>query len=317
MKSLLLTAVVTLSTLGCGGDALRVPPEMTGQGGSGGAVGGAGTTGFAGDIGAGGVVGTGGVMGIDDPLPARLSPQEIARRLSLTLWEADPDAALLQTVAAAPPTKRSDVGRLATTMLADPRARVGVAAFYRLWLGLETLGTAKKDPAQYPEFTTALRDDMIAEAEALTVFITLNGDGRFPTLFTADFGFLNARLAPLYGVGGVTGTDLVMTPLDRAQRSGVLTLAGVLANVPTTTQPPVSHRGVFVSSLVCREVPPGPPSAGMDQAPSVDQSTRDWLASLNPVCAACHTQMDPLGLAFGNYDALGRFSTTERRFAVD
>src|SRR5437016_3644079 len=80
-------------------------------------------------------------------LPAGLRPSDVARRLSLFLWEAEPDADLSRAVEASPPTTRADVRRLATTMLADPRARMPVASFFRLWLQLDTLGTATKDPA--------------------------------------------------------------------------------------------------------------------------------------------------------------------------
>jgi hypothetical protein len=251
-------------------------------------------------------------------LPAGLRPSDVARRLSLFLWETEPDADLSRAVEASPPKTRDDVRRLATTMLADPRARMPVASFFRLWLQLDTLGTATKDPALYPEFTPELRADMIDEATRLTTFVTFDGDGRFPTLFTADFSFVNERLAPLYGVASTPGQGFVQAALDPAQRSGVITLAGVLANQPSTSEPPVSERGAFVTALLGLPVPPPPPGTEDLPIPS-DQSTRDWVLGLDSmgICGACHRQMDPFGLALGQYDAIGRFQTTERGFAIN
>ena len=251
-------------------------------------------------------------------LPAGLRPSDVARRLSLFLWEAEPDADLRQAFEASPPATRDDVRRLATTMLADPRARPTVASFFRLWLRLDALGTATKDATLYPEFTPELRADMIEEATRLTTFVTFDGDGRFPTLFTTDFSFVSERLAPLYGVASTPGQGFAQTALDPTQRSGVLTLAGVLANQPDMRVPPIFRRGPFVSELLCRLIPPEPASPMAVVVPA-DQSTREWVLGLGsaPSCAPCHSQMDPFGLALGNYDALGRFQTTERGFVVD
>jgi len=251
-------------------------------------------------------------------LPAGLRTSDVARRLSLFLWGAEPDADLRQAVEAAPPATRDDVRRLATAMLADGRARPTVASFFRLWLGLDALGTATKDATLYPEFTPELRADMIEEATRLTTFVTFEGDGRFGSLFTADFSFVNERLAPLYGVASAPGQGFVRTALDPAQRSGILTLAGVLANQPDMRVPPIFRRGPFVSELLCRLIPPEPPSPMAVVVPA-DQSTRDWVLRIggDSPCAPCHSQMDPFGLALGNYDALGRFQTTERGFVVD
>ena len=250
-------------------------------------------------------------------VPLELRPSDVARRLSRFLWESEPDADLLQALETTPPANRADVGRRATMMLGDSRARVMVASFFRQWLQLDNLGTATKNLTLYPEFTAELRADMIAEATRLTTFVTFDGDGRFPTLFTTNFSFVNDRLAPLYGVASAPGQDFVLTTLDATQRSGVLTFAGVLANQPDTGEPPVSRRGIFVNSLLCRPLPP--PHPGTEMQPPPDKATRDWVLQISstPSCGACHALFDPIGLALGQYDALGRFQTTERGFAID
>src|SRR4051812_11568613 len=285
--------LVALGLVACGG--VVHPGLGTGGGGAGGSTHDA-SGGDAGDAGP----------------PLALPPADIARRLSLFLFERAPDGELLRQVYDPPVTTKADVRALATRMLADPRARAGVRRFFHQWLQLDGLAAAKKNPTTFPEDSPALRAAMVAEAEEFALYVTFEGDGRFTTLLTADFGMLDSVVAPLYGVAGVTERRKVA--LDPAQRAGVFTLAGVLANVMEGSQPPVSARGLFVLSLLCEKAPPGPPGMPPSPPPAPGQTTRDWLAEvLQPApCAPCHRLMDPLGLAFGNYDALGRFSTTER-----
>ncbi|HVR04229.1 MAG TPA: DUF1592 domain-containing protein [Polyangia bacterium] len=306
--------VTAIVALGCGGRALQMP---NGAGGS--QAGGSGTATGVGDAGTAGAIGTSGVAGAGGAtLPPTLRPFDLARRLSLFLWEAAPDDDLVREVEADPPASRDDVRRLATEMLKDPRARMSVAAFYRMWLDLDRFATVEKPASLFPEYTPALRDDMIAEAEAFAGYVTFDGDGLFPTLLTADFSFLNERLAPIYGVLGVAGPDLRKAALDSTERAGVLTLGAVLANVSNAALPPVTARGRFVGSLLCQGSPAGPPGVPMDP-PAPSQTTRAWLAAqmTTAACAACHASMDAVGFAFENYDALGRFSTTELSLTVD
>jgi hypothetical protein len=287
--------LAAVSLLACAPRELRIPP--------------------AGD---GGGTDTMGAVGT--PLPAGLTPADVARKLSLYLWERPADAALTDEVYAHPPATTEDVRRLATAMLADPRARAGVGSFFHNWLGLDGLATARKDPAAFPEYTPALRDAMIGEAEAFCLHVTFEGDGRFPTLLTASYTMMNEALAPLYAALGVTGPELRKVELDPAQRAGVLTLSGVLADLPDAAAPPISARGAFMTRLLGLRSPPSPPAVSPPPPPGPNQSTRDWLAmavGASAACAACHTLIDPPGFAFGHYDALGRFQTTERGLPID
>ncbi|HEX4406487.1 MAG TPA: DUF1592 domain-containing protein [Polyangia bacterium] len=334
MKSSWMAALATVATIGCGAQPLQLGGE--GSGGATTPIGTAGTTGVAdatgsagttGATGAAGATGTAGSTGFSmspsgtagapgSGLP--ISDAELARRLARFIWAAPPDADLLNRIALSAPQTRQDVDFIAATMLKDPRARDGATVFYRKWLDLDQFATVTKDPALFPEFTPALRDDMIGEALQFALYVTFDGDGRFPTLFTAEFSFLDAPLAAIYGVDGVTGAERVLTMLDPDQRSGVLTLPAVLGNVYNSDLPPVTARGRFAYGLEVGNFLAGPTMVPMIP-PTATQTTRDWLASLlqAATCAACHSRLDPVGLAFLNYDALGRFSTTERGMPVD
>ncbi len=330
-----MAALATVVTIGCGGHALQLgaggsagAPTLTGTAGANGSAGAASAdqTGDAGANGAAGSTGIGGAIGPSNPSGAAggpgpglgISDAELAHRLATFLWAAPPDAALLNRVALSAPQTRQDVDFIAATMLKDPRARDGATVFYRKWLDLDHFAAITKDPALFPEFTPALRDDMVGEALQFTLYVTFDGDGRFPTLFTAEFSFLDAPLAEIYGVDGVTGSERVMTMLDPDQRAGVLTLPAVLGNVSNSDLPPVTARGRFANGIVTGGFIPGPPGVPMIP-PAADQTTRDWLASQiqAATCAACHNLLDPTGVAFLSYDALGRFSMTERGMPVD
>jgi hypothetical protein len=331
MKRSRFAILAILTALGCGNRALSFPGDepATGAGGAGAgspasgsaaspaSSGGPGGAAGAQRSGDGAGAGAGGAVGATDGLP--ISDDELARRLAAFLWAAPADGGLVTRVADAAPRTKAEVRAIATAMLHDPRARDGATVFYRQWLDLDRFATVTKNPMLFPEFTPALQQDMINEALEFALFVTFDGDGRFPTLFTASFGFLDALLAPIYGVVGVTGGERVLTPLDPAQRAGVLTLAAVLANVSNAALPPVTARGRFVFTLVDGiPGPAGPPGVPM-VPPAPAETTRDWLDAQfgSAVCGACHTQMDAVGFAFLGYDALGHFSTTERGMPVD
>jgi hypothetical protein len=253
-------------------------------------------------------------------LPANVTPADVARTLAHFLWNAAPDEALTKAVYDQPPATTADVRRLAGEMLGDPRGRDGLREFFHEWLQLDRLATAKKDPAAYPEWTPALRDAMIAEAETFALHVTFDGDSRLRTLMTADFGLLNETTAPLYGVKGVNGPELRKVSLPAEQRAGVFTLAGVLAGARDASKPLISSRGAFVMSLMGMTAPPEPPGLPAPPPPDPGQTMRaqqEMTVGSSPACSGCHSLIDPPGVAFGHYDALGRYQETENGLVID
>ena len=178
--------------------------------------------------------------------PLGISGLEAITRITAVIWNDKPDADLIQQAAQGHFTSTSDLYGAIRQMLADPRAAIGVGAFYRWWLELPTVATLKKDPALFPTFTPALQADMANETETFGVKVTLDLNGSYGTLMTAPMSFINARLADVYGVPNVQGDALPQVNLDRKQRAGLLTQPALLAlwsAVPTGTIP--SLRGTI------------------------------------------------------------------------
>jgi cytochrome c553 len=294
--------------------------------GAGGSVTGTGTdggtsTGAAGapvpGTGSGG--GTGTVTRVVKPLV--ISGQEAITRITAVIWNDKPDADLMQQAAQGHFTTTSDLYGAIRQVLADPKAATGVGAFYRWWLDLPLVATLVKDPTLYPAFTTALQADMASETETFGVKVTLDLNGSYGMLMTAPMSFINARLAALYGVANIQGDALTQVNLDPKERAGLLTQPALLAlwSDPARTDP--SRRGTRVlEKIFCRPIPPPPanipPAAALTPGMTQRQAT-EAISTTLAACAACHNLMDPPGLVYENFDAIGRWRTTDNGQPVD
>ncbi len=285
----------------------------------------AGGTGGQAAMGTGGISGTGGAGTAGAPVVARPLPvpaRQVVTRLSRLLWESAPDAALVDTADGGSLATSEDVRQLAVRMLADPRATSGVGSFYRWWLNLDRLAGVDPDRAVFPQFTPELVGDMGKETETFAVSVTLGSPGTLSTLLTAPYSYLNERLAALYGVAGVSGTDLRMTALDPSQRAGLLTQPAILAlSGLRSTSDPV-HRGLFITQRVrCFQLPPPPPEAiaAIPPPSPPPQTTRQRYeaAIAEPVCISCHVYMERMGFAYEHYDAIGQYRTVDNGLPVD
>jgi hypothetical protein len=251
----------------------------------------------------------------------RVSPFELASRLSYFLWSSMPDDVLL---AAAESGRLSDERQLAAEvdrMLADPRASEFAVNFAGQWLETRNLDVVKPDPDLFREWTPELRDAM--KGETVMFFEHVLRENRPITDFLhASYTFVNERLATHYGISGVTGPQLRRVELITDRRGGVLSQAGVLtvSSYPTRTSAVI--RGKYVLQNILG-MPPAPPP---DDVPSLSESGGDGKRSMreqltvhrsNPTCAACHRNMDPLGFGLENYDAIGRWRETDGQFPID
>ncbi|MGB1013830.1 MAG: DUF1592 domain-containing protein [Nannocystaceae bacterium] len=246
-----------------------------------------------------------------------LGGHELATRLAYFLWSSTPDDELLHAAAsgalADPTALESQVRR----MLADPRANALIANFGGQWLSFRALDNVFKDASRYPRFDAELRESMRQEAQLFFGdFVVQDRDLR--QLLTREQSFVDHRLADLYGVPD-PGPGFVSVDLSGAQRGGILTQAAFLAvqSYPFTTSP--ARRGRWVlDNLLCQ--PPAPAPDGVDVPLDPMAGTkRDELAQhrLNPACASCHERLDPLGLAFETYDAIGAYREFENDAAID
>jgi hypothetical protein len=251
---------------------------------------------------------------------SRLTHWEMASRLSYLLWGTMPDPALLDAARAGKLGTRDEVMAQATRMLADPRATAMVTNFAGQWLQLRELAEADKDTDAYPNFKDEHLDLFRQETEGFVAEVWKT-DAKLDSLLSAPFSLVNAELATLYGVKGVTGAELRKVDLDPAQRAGVLTQLSILAAKAGPDQSSPIHRGVFVrEQMFCQELPPPPPEANAEP-PKLDpkMTTKERFAAHrnDPNCASCHNLIDSVGFGFEQYDGLGQWRTVENGKPVD
>ena len=253
---------------------------------------------------------------IADPSP-KLTDWELASRLSYFLWSSMPDDRLFDLARAGKlhetETLRSEVRR----MLADPKAEEFAESFPRQWLQLRRVGMFPPDKVLYPEYDDYLEKSMVGETlsffhEVLTKNLSLR------EFLDSNWTMLNQRLAAHYGiaqVGGEAMQRVALKPEDH--RGGLLTQGAILSLTSDGTRHRPVHRGVWVLESIIGKPPPPPPAnvpALGTPAPNAKKTTvREKLEQhrADANCAACHRKIDPLGIAFDNYDAIGRWRTVE------
>ena len=254
--------------------------------------------------------------------PYRLSDVELASRLSFFLWSSIPDDELLD-LAEADRLRDPDVlEQQVRRMLADERSRVLVGSFAAQWLHLRRMRTVTPDVLAFPGFDDNLRDALVRETE-LFVETQIREDRSVVELLTADYTFVNERLARHYGMQGVYGSRFRRVPLGDGARRGLLGHGSILTvtSLATRTSPVV--RGKWVLENILGTPPPPPPPDVPDlperEAGEAPRSMRARLEAhrANPVCSACHARMDPLGFALEHFDAVGKWRDAESGVPVD
>jgi mono/diheme cytochrome c family protein len=254
----------------------------------------------------------------------RLSDLELASRLSFFLWSSIPDDQLLDVAARGRLKTPAVFEQQVRRMLADPRSKALVDNFAGQWLVLRNIRTVAPDAEVYPDFDENLRDAFQQETE-LFFEAQLREDKGLLELLTANYSYLNERLARHYKVPNVYGSHFRKVMLDgQAHRGGLLSQGSVLTvtSYPNRTSPVL--RGKWILSNILG-TPPPPPPPNVPSLPDKGEggkpaSVRERLEQhrKNPVCAACHSQMDPLGFALENYDAIGAWrAKSEAGSAID
>ncbi len=250
---------------------------------------------------------------------AALSGFELASRLSYFIWSSMPDDALLALAESGAITKMATLQSEVRRMLADPKASDTFSSFARQWLGVR--GMPDKDPKLFPDFNEGLWTSMGGEVDALTDYVFRQGEGKLTAWLTAPFSFVNPLLAKLYALPTPKTKTFDKTTMPANQRSGVITTAAMLTMRAFPNEASPIHRGKFVrESLFCQTPPPPPPNVNVTLAvrdPKQSTKQRFDAHRTDPTCASCHELMDPLGYAFMNYDAIGRWQTMDGAFPVD
>ena len=254
----------------------------------------------------------------------RLSDLELASRLSFFLWSSLPDDELLAIAERGELTDPAVLEQQTRRLLADHRSRALIDNFVSQWLRLRNLESQQRESADYPEFDENLREAFRRETE-LFVESTIRDDRSVLELLSANYTFLNERLARHYGIPGVYGDRFRRVTLDENHpRGGLLGQGGLLmvTSHPNRTSPVLRGKWLLESMLGAPPPEPPPDVPGLPERGDggVPASVRDRLEQhrANPVCASCHAPMDPLGFALENFDAIGSWrATSEAGLPID
>jgi len=255
--------------------------------------------------------------------PYQLGDFELASRLSFFLWSSIPDDELLGLAERGQLGEAGTLERQVRRMLADARSDALVANFAGQWLFLRNLRGVAPDSTIFPEFDDNLRDALQQETE-LFLKDQLREDRSVRELLTANYTFLNERLARHYEVPNVHGSQFRRVTMADDRRSGLLGHGSVLTvtSYAHRTSPVLRGKWLLENFLGAPPPPPPPdvPALKENDKGVTPSSVRERLEAhrRNPACAACHATMDPLGFALENFDATGRWRTTgEGGTAID
>ncbi|MFN0076970.1 MAG: DUF1592 domain-containing protein [Prosthecobacter sp.] len=247
-----------------------------------------------------------------------LNDWEIASRLSYLLWSTMPDTELLALAEQGKLHDKAELSRQVVRMLKDERSERFTDAFSSQWLRLRKVGMFQPDKKLYPDYDKALENSMIRETQTFFREVLKSGL-TLREFLNSDWSMMNPLLAWFYGLPtAISGADefvRVSLPAD-SHRGGLLTQAAILSLTSDGVRHRPVHRGVWVMESIFGKSPP-PPPANVDPIatnPATPKATlREKLEAHihDASCAACHAKIDPLGLAFENYDAIGRWRTEE------
>jgi hypothetical protein len=246
----------------------------------------------------------------------RLNESELASRLSYFIWSSMPDEALF-TAARAGTLNGEGLQQQVNRMLADSKASRFIDDFVRQWLQLHRLGMFPPDKKLYPTYDAWLETSLRAEpVEYFREIFSKNLP--IDSLIDSDWTIANARLCDFYGLPAPDSEGfqrVALKPEDH--RGGLLTMGAILGLTSDGTRHRPVHRGVWVSEAIFGKTPPPPPANVDPIEPIPPTGTKITIRqrieahAKNASCAACHRNIDPLGLAFDQYDAIGQWRTHE------
>jgi hypothetical protein len=253
----------------------------------------------------------------------RVSDLELASRLSFFLWSSIPDDELLDAAALGRLKTPAVLEQQARRMLADTRSTALVTNFADQWLYLRNLASTNPDMRLFADFDDNLRQAFRQETELFFESI-LREDRNVLDLLRANYTFVNERLAKHYGIPNVYGSRFRRVTFDPgSERGGLLRQGSILTVTSYATRTSPVIRGKWILANILGTPPPPPPAtppplkekSGIETAVSMRERMAEHRA--NPACAGCHQLMDPVGFSLENYDAVGRWRTTEEGRPID
>jgi mono/diheme cytochrome c family protein len=252
----------------------------------------------------------------------RLSDLELASRLSFFLWSSIPDDELLDLAISKKLSEPAVLDQQVRRMLRDPRSQALVDNFANQWLKLGKLEGIVPDVDMFPDFDENLRDAMLQETPRF-IGHQLREDRSLIELLTANYTFVNERLARHYGIPSIYGSHFRKVTLNDGRRGGLLGHAGILTvtSYPNRTSPVLRGKWLLANMLGAPPPPPTPDVPDLKEAELdgrvLSVRERMEIHRKNPVCASCHQRMDPLGFSLENFDALGKWRTVLDGIPID
>jgi len=253
-----------------------------------------------------------------------LSDVDLASRLSFFLWASGPDQELLRVAEAGRLSAPAELERQTRRLLTDRRSDVLAQRFAGQWLRLQDLDKINPDVRFYPDFDEQLKSSMRTETELF--FRNIVRENRPITeLFSADYTFVDERLATHYGLPNVIGTQFRKVQYPDGRRQGLLGHGSILTLTSHADRTSPVLRGKWVMEVLLGTPPPPPPPDVPDLEATAD-STDGRLRTVrermeqhraNPACASCHKMIDPIGLALDNFDATGAWRIRDNGMPVD
>jgi hypothetical protein len=251
----------------------------------------------------------------------RVSDLELASRLSFFLWSSIPDDTLLGLAAKNQLSQPGVLEKQVRRMVADPRADAMVSNFSGQWLHLRNLKTVAPNHDEFPDFDDTLRESFQREAELFFASI-MREDHNVIDLLTANYTFVNERLAKHYGVPYIYGSQFRRVTLAEDARRGLLGKGAILMVTSRADRTAPVLRGKWILENVLG-TPPPPPLANVPplvaSSEAAPRTLRERMEQhrASPTCAGCHKVLDPLGFALENFDGVGAWRTREAGLAID
>jgi Protein of unknown function (DUF1592)/Protein of unknown function (DUF1588)/Protein of unknown function (DUF1585)/Protein of unknown function (DUF1587)/Protein of unknown function (DUF1595)/Planctomycete cytochrome C len=254
--------------------------------------------------------------------PHRISDIELASRLSFFLWSSIPDDELLRVASEGRLHQPAVLDREVKRMLADPRSEALVTNFAGQWLHLRNLKNFQPNSDEFPNFDDNLRQSLRRETELFFDSI-VREDHNVLDLLTANYTFLNERLAEHYGIPNIYGSRFRRVTLPGDERRGLLGQGSILAVTSHSDRTSPVVRGKWIlENILGLPVPPPPPDVPPlkgNQDGQKPRTMREQMAEhrANPACAVCHKVMDPIGFALENFDATGAWRSKDAGSPID
>jgi hypothetical protein len=255
----------------------------------------------------------------------RITDLDLASRLSYFIWGTIPDAELLKTASNNALHTPAVLDKQVRRMLADPKAEAMSTRFASQWLRLQDVEKIHPDALLFPAFDNGLAESYVRETELLFDSI-VREDRSVLDLFTADYTFVNERIARVYRIPNITGESFRRVAVPDENRRGILGHGSILLMTSVADRTSPVQRGKWImETLLGSPPPPAPPNvppledtkAATDSGRSLSVRERMEEHRKNPACASCHRVIDPLGLALENFDVLGAWRIKDNGVAVD